>query len=100
MSNINEIKTEIEIKQEDIFREIRIINSFEEYNSYFELEKDKFDKYKNEKEIKEKCKIIINNKMIPFSYFYKFKKKGKYIIKYEFNDNIAKVNCFLANAKI
>ena len=32
---------------------------------------------KNEEEIK-KCEIRINNELIPFNYFYKFKKKGKY----------------------
>ena len=35
-------------------------------------------KYENEKEIKEKCKIKINNKKIPFSYFHKLNIKGKY----------------------
>ena len=37
------------------------------------------NKYENEKEIKEKCKIKINGNVIPFAYFYKFDKKGKYI---------------------
>ena len=48
--NINEINAEIEIKEEDINKNIRIINSYEEYKRDFELD----DKYKNEKEIKEK----------------------------------------------
>ena len=38
----------------------------------------------NEKEIKENCKIRINNEIIPFSFFYKFKNKGNYTIKYIF----------------
>ena len=53
---------------------------------------DKFDKYEkekeNEKEIKENCEIRINNKIIPFSYIYKFNKKGKYNVKYIFKENI------------
>ena len=74
--NINEINAEIEIKEKDINKNIRIINSYEDYNRDFEL----YDTYKNEKEIKEKCEIKINNEKILFSYFYKFKKKGKTIL--------------------
>ena len=37
--------------------------------------------WENEKEIKENCEIRINDIIIPFSYFCKFKKKGKYKIK-------------------
>ena len=43
--------------------------------------------YKNEDEIK-KCEIRINEKLIPFNYYYQFKSKGKYTIKYSFNTNI------------
>ena len=43
------------------------------------------NKYINEEEIKEKCIIEINNKIIPFTYYYKFNKKGKFTIKYRFN---------------
>ena len=45
----------------------------------------------NEKEIKE-CEIRINDKLIPFNYFYKFKNKGKYIIKYTFHNYLTKTN--------
>ena len=85
--------SEIEIKNEDINKDIRIINSFEEYkrNNKRKDEKDDY-KYKNEKEIKENFKIEINNKIIPFSYFYKFKEKGKYFIKYTFTNNINKTD--------
>ena len=79
--NINEIKAEIEIKQKDINKNIRIINSFEDYNRDFEFD----DNYKNEKEIKEKCEIFINNNKISFNYFYELEKEGKYEIKYMFN---------------
>ena len=71
-----------------IIKYIKKINSYEKYKRDFELD----DKYKNEKEIKEKYKI--NNKIILFSYFYKFKKEGKYTINYSFRDNITKLNPF------
>ena len=59
-------------------------------------DKEDYYKYKNEKEIKEKCIIKINNKRIPFNYLYKFKEKGKFIIKYLFK-KILKIQilCFL-----
>ena len=46
---------------------------------------------KNEEEIK-KCEIKINGEIIPFKYFVKFPKKGKYIIKYTFKNNLTKTN--------
>ena len=51
------------------------------------------DKYKNEDEIK-KCEININNELIPFNYFYKFKSKGNYIIQYSFKNKIKKT-CYM-----
>ena len=98
MSKVNKEKenyiiSEIEIKEEDINKDIRIINSFEEVKRNNKLEDSKNDyKYENEKEIKDNCKIEINNKIIPFSYFYKFKEIGKYIIKYLFKNNISKTD--------
>ena len=72
----NYIIGEIEIKEEDINKDIRIINSFEEVKRINEWEDEEDDyKYENEKQIKENCKIEINDKIIPFSYFYKFKEK-------------------------
>ena len=71
--NNNYIIAEIYIKEEDINEKIRIINSYEEFmriKSYSEIK----DKYKNEYEIKN-CEIIINNELIPFTYFYKFIRK-------------------------
>ena len=54
---------------------------------------DKDDyKYENEKEIKENCEIKINNSIIPFSYFYKFKLTGKYKIQYSFKILLSKIN--------
>ena len=85
----NEIIAEINIKEDDINKEIRIMNSYEEYKR---RNRDiAFLEYKNEKEIK-KCIIEINNKRINFSYFHKFNKIGKYIIKYSFLKEIININ--------
>jgi len=92
--NINYIIAEINIKEKDINKDIRIINTFEEYirSKKLNMKKDKIDEFGNEKEIKDNCKIKINNSYINFNYFYKFKEKGKYIIKYIFTNNITKTN--------
>ena len=87
----NYIKAEICIKEEDVNKNIRIINSYEEWmrtnKKSDKLEKD----YMNEEEIK-KCEIKINNESIPFNYYHKFKSKGKYTIKYLFKYNINKTD--------
>ena len=71
----NYIIAELYVKEDN--QNIRIINSYEQSNR-----ENKFIKYKkeneNEKEIKDNCEIIINDELIPFSYFHKFNKKGKF----------------------
>jgi surface protein len=98
----NYIVAELCIKEEDINKDIRILNSYEkssEYNfkknlrenlnfSEFTLKKEE---YMNENEIK-KCQITINDEPIPFNYFHKFKSKGKYTIKYSFKDFLTRTN--------
>ena len=86
----NYIIGEIEIDEDNINQDILIINSFKNIKRGNKYMKDKEDDYKkmNEKEIKEKCIIQINNKIIPFSYYYKFDKEGKYTIKYIFKDKL------------
>ena len=93
-NNNNFIIAEIDIKEDDINKDIKIINSFEK-TKRDEGWEDEDDDYKceNEKEIKENCEIKINDKIIPFSYFYKFNKIGKYKIKYSFKNNLTKTSC-------
>ena len=79
MSKDNYITAEIDLKSDDINHMIRIINSYEEVKREYELEA-KVDL--NEEEIKEKCTIKINDEIIPFDYYHKFDKEGKYKIEY------------------
>jgi len=86
--NNNYIIAEIEIKESDLNKDIRIINSYENQSKEGEQE----NKNKNEKEIKDNIEITINDEIIPFSYSYKFKEKGKYKIKYSFKNNLTNTN--------
>ena len=97
----NYIISEINIKEEDLGKKIRIINSFEECirNHYLNVDKNEYYKYENEKEIKENCKIKINDININFNYFHEFKEKGKYIIKYIFTNNLTNTNCMFCDCK-
>ena len=90
IDNNNYIISEIDINDNNIGKDIRIINSYEEYlRKHTWIEKD--NKYNNEEEIK-KCEIKINDELIPFNYKYKFNSKGKYKIKYSFKNNLTKTN--------
>ena len=92
MDNTSYINAEIYIKEEDINKDIRIINSFENINKEHGWEDEETDKIKeNEKEIK-KCKIKINGESIPFCYLYKFNKSGKYYIQYSFSNKLTNIN--------
>ena len=85
----NYIIAELYVKEDN--HNIRIINSYEQSNrehKFYEYKKEN----ENEKEIKDNCEIIINDELIPFSYFHKFNKKGKYTIIYIFKNKIAKTN--------
>jgi hypothetical protein len=59
-NNINYIIAEINISEEDINKNIRIINSYEEAKK----EHDYLEGDNNEKELRENCVIKINNKII------------------------------------
>ena len=85
----NYIISQIDIKENDINKEIRIINDKSiVYKGLFSEEIDEID---NE-QIKKYCEIKVNDKLIPFSYYYKFQEKGKYIMQYSFNSYLTKIN--------
>ena len=90
INNNNYIIAEIEIKEKDVNKNIRILNSYEESMRSWDNE-DVENEYKNEEQIK-KWQLQINGQMIPFNYFYHFKSKGKYTIKYSFNNNITNIS--------
>ena len=94
---LNYIECEIEIEEEEN-KDIRIINSYEEWHKNNDWDEFK-EEYCNENEIKENCEITINNEIITFSYFYKFKNKGKYTIKYLFKNNLTKINHIFSDCR-
>ena len=89
----NYIIGELNIKEDN--KNIRIINSYEESRKENLLDLGK--EYENEKEIKDNCEIRINDEIIPFSYYYKFKIKGKYKIEYRFKNKIIKNDFMFAD---
>ena len=76
----------------NVNKDIRIINSYEECLRNGCPKKEIKKSYMNENEIKE-CIIKINDKEVPFNYFFKFDKKGTYTIKYYFKNYLTKTNC-------
>ena len=99
----NFIISQIYIKKDNLNKDIRIINSIEEckIKDIWNANIKNF-KYKSEKEqeLKEKCKIKINNKIVPFNYFYKFKTQRKYKIKYIFTDNIIRADFMFSGCNL
>ena len=90
-SKKNYIVAELYIKEEDINKDIRILNSYEEHMRENLPEFDLKEDYMNEKEIN-KCQIKINEETLPFTYYHKFKSKGNYTIKYSFMNYLTKTN--------
>ena len=87
----NKIIGKIYINKNNINKDIRIINSFENWKRENNLKIREDDYlYENEKEIKDNIDIKINGKAIEFTYYYKFKDEGKYIIEYTFKNNLTK----------
>ena len=81
--NNNIITGEIRInKEEKLDKDIRIINYCE-----------------NKEEIEENVKITINDKIIGFSYYHKFKKLGNYKIKYIFKNSLTNLSCIFWNCE-
>ena len=52
----------------------------------------------NEKDIKD-CEIYINDKKIDFTYYYTFKKKGEYKIKYKFKNLLTSASFMFYDCK-
>ena len=88
----NIIIGEIYINQDDINKDIQIINSFENYQRHNQKGKQDDYNYENEKEIKENTEIKINGKLIGFSYCHKFENDGFYEIQYLFKKKLNKTN--------
>ena len=81
--------------QEDINKDIQIINSFENFLLKEKSEqKEKFDDnlFKNEKEIKENVQIKINENLTEFSYTYQWDKICINKIEYIFKNNLTNTN--------
>ena len=87
----NVIIGHIKIDNNNLNKDIRIINSYDEYKKS-NNDKEYDDNIKNEKEIKDNIEIKINGEKINFSYFYKFTSKGHYKIEYSFKNNLTKTN--------
>ena len=99
MENNNYIISEIYITEYKVNERIKIINSFENCKNEEEWDDEEDDyKYENEEEIK-KCKLIINDKNIPFSYYHIFDKEGKYYIKYLFSENLTNTSSMFYGCK-
>ena len=87
----------LNIKQNDINKNIRIINSFEEYKrNYINTRVDNEIRYLNEKELKDNCEITIGRQKINFYYFINIGTPGKYKIRYNFKNNLTKTDFMFA----
>ena len=89
----NYIIGEINITQNNINKEIQIINSFENAKKSNKNEKYNDEQnYSNESDIRDNIEIRINDELIEFAYLHKFEKKGTYKIKYKLKNNLTKIN--------
>ena len=95
----NYIIAEFNVKGEDINKDIKILGSYEEFLRTNPSKPKEDNKYKNEEEIK-KCKIEINDELIPFNYYHKFQSKGKYTIKYSFKNNLKNACLMFGDCKL
>ena len=96
INKMNKIIGEINIEPNEINKNIQIINSYENYRRIYDSSYSNKE-YENEEEIKENIEIKINEKLIKFSYTYKFEKEGKYKIEYLFKNNLSKTNYLFCN---
>ena len=94
MDSKNYIIAEIDIKEKNINKDIKIINSYEHYikSSPFPELFDKENIEQNEIKIEDNCEIMINDDIIPFSYSHVFNQPGKYKITYKFKKNLKRAD--------
>ena len=83
------IIAEINIDAYNIYEEISLINSFEQIirediNLFYDIKKEEYYKYENEKEIKDNCQIEINNKKKNFHIIINLKKKVNILLNIYF----------------
>ena len=90
INEINYITGEICINSENKNKYIQIINSYE--NAHQGNIKENELIFKNKEEIKNNVEILINGEKIDFTYLKKFKKEGKYKIKYVFRNFLKKID--------
>ena len=83
------------IDEEDINKNIRIIDTYDNYMKT-RLWFKKLEELKNERQIMENVEIFVNDKKINFSYYHKFQDKGINIIKYIFKNKVTNI-CYLFN---
>ena len=85
----------LNIKENDVNKHIRVINSYE--NFFKKVDNDL--RYTNESEIRNNCEIKINNQKLKkgFFYFVKISEPGNYTIEYSFKKNLSKTDFMFAN---
>ena len=86
----NYIITKIEIQENDINKDIKIINNIigETYIDHYDIT---FYFY-NDQINSENIEIEVDGKIIPFSLYYNFKEKGTHLLKYYINKNLSNLS--------
>ena len=98
-TNKNYITGIILISNEDLNKDIRIVNTYDRYKrDNLGFAKQNYIN-NNEREIINKCQIKIDNISIPFSFFHKFKKCGKFIIEYSFEGCLTNTSSLFYDCK-
>ena len=97
--NKNNIIGFIIINEKDLNKDIRILNSYDQYRK----ENPGFAKegYENNnaKEIQSICEIKIDDILIPFSFYHKFQGCGQHKVEYIFKDYLTNSSCLFYQCK-
>ena len=96
----NIIIGKIVVDEKDVVekKEIRIINSYENFHKDRNIERNGYSfTYDNEREIRRVIKIIIDENPIKFSYYHIFNKKGSHRLQYCFNEEFQWINHMFAD---